>query len=87
MTDTPHKEEWNMQRKFSCKRFAVQAIAGLAATLLLVPALMAAAAQKPAHLTCDSLDHPLGIDSSQPLFSWQLQDADLEHTKALTESR
>ena len=42
--------------------------------LLLAPALMALGAGKPAHLTCDSLDHPLGIDSSQPLLSWQLQD-------------
>ncbi len=33
-----------------------------------------ASAGKPQHLTCDSLDHPLGIDSAQPLFSWQLQD-------------
>ena len=65
-----------MQRKFSFKRSAVPAIARLAATLLLAPALMASAGQKPAHLTCDSLDHPLGIDSSQPLLSWQLQDAE-----------
>ena len=63
-----------MQRKFSFKCFAVPAVAGLAATLLLAPALMASAAGKPTHLTCDSLDQPLGIDSSQPLLSWQLQD-------------
>ena len=63
-----------MQGKFSFKCFAVPAVAGLAATLLLAPALMASDAGKPTHLTCDSLDHPLGIDSSQPLLSWQLQD-------------
>jgi alpha-L-rhamnosidase len=50
-------------------------MAGLAAALFLAPAFAASASGKPAHLTCDSLDHPLGIDSSQPLFSWQLQDA------------
>ena len=32
------------------------------------------ASSKPAHLTCDSLVEPLGIDTEQPLFSWQLQD-------------
>jgi alpha-L-rhamnosidase len=32
-------------------------------------------AAKPAHLTTDSLVQPLGIDTEQPLFSWQLQDA------------
>ena len=47
----------------------------LAATFFLVPAFAASPLLKPAHLTCDSLDHPLGIDSSQPLLSWQLQDA------------
>ncbi len=41
-----------------------------------VPIVLAAtAAGKPMHLKCDSLVEPLGIDSKQPLFSWQLQDA------------
>ena len=31
-------------------------------------------AAKPSHLTCDSLAQPLGIDTDQPQFSWQLQD-------------
>jgi alpha-L-rhamnosidase len=45
-------------------------VAGLA-----LSACMASASPgKPSHLTCDSLDHPLGIDSAQPLLSWQLQD-------------
>src|SRR6202161_4125938 len=44
------KEEWYMQRKFSVKCFALPAVAGLAASLLLVPALMAATAGKPTHL-------------------------------------
>ena len=51
------------------------AATALAATLFAAPGLAAASALKPAHLTCDSLEHPLGIDSSQPLFSWQLEDA------------
>jgi alpha-L-rhamnosidase len=50
-------------------------LAGLAAIVLLAPAFAATAAGKPAHLTCDSLEHPVGIDSSQPAFSWKLQDA------------
>jgi alpha-L-rhamnosidase len=49
--------------------------AALAAALLLSPALAASPALKPVHLTCDSLERPLGIDSSQPLFAWQLQDS------------
>ncbi len=32
------------------------------------------ASAKPDHLTCDSLVQPLGIDTDQPQFSWQLQD-------------
>jgi hypothetical protein len=50
-------------------------LASLAAAVLLAPAFAASASGKPAHLACDSLEHPLGIDSSQPMFSWQLQDA------------
>src|ERR1700749_4814134 len=47
-----------------------------AATLPNNPAWAAAAPLlKPAHLTCDSLTEPLGIDTEQPSFSWQLQDA------------
>ncbi len=57
------------------RRAAILAIAGLAATVFLAPVFAAPASGKPAHLTCDSLDHPLGIDSAQPLLSWQLQDA------------
>ncbi len=48
--------------------------ATLLAIFCLAPAFAASLAGKPAHLTCDSLTQPLGIDSSQPLFSWQLQD-------------
>ncbi len=38
-------------------------------------AVAAEAARKPAHLTCDSMVEPLGIDSEKPQFSWQLQDS------------
>ena len=53
------------------RRFALGVACALAVTLChaSVPA------GKPNHLRCDSLDHPLGIDSVQPLLSWQLQDA------------
>jgi len=51
------------------------AAAALAATFFVAPVFAAAPLLKPAHLTCDSLDRPLGIDSSQPLLSWQLRDA------------
>ncbi len=50
------------------------AAAALAATLFIAPVFAAAPPLKPAHLLCDSLDRPLGIDSPQPLLSWQLQD-------------
>jgi alpha-L-rhamnosidase len=46
----------------------------IAATFLLPPMFAAPPSLKPAHLTCDSLDQPLGIDTAQPLFAWQLQD-------------
>ena len=48
----------------------VLVIAGLSPTTCIA----SASAGKPQHLTCDSLEHPLGIDSLQPTFSWQLQD-------------
>src|SRR5580658_6755074 len=51
------------------------AAATLAATLFIAPVFAAAPPLKPLHLLCDSLDRPLGIDSPQPLLSWQLQDA------------
>lgn len=35
----------------------------------------ASSSSGPAHLRCDGLDRPLGIDSSAPSFSWQLHDA------------
>ena len=44
------------------------------AGLTLTTCIAFASAGKPQHLTCDSLEHPLGIDSLQPMFSWQLQD-------------
>jgi alpha-L-rhamnosidase len=47
----------------------------IAAIFLLPPVFAASASLKPAHLTCDSLDQPLGIDSIQPQFAWKLQDA------------
>jgi alpha-L-rhamnosidase len=56
-------------------RRGVLAVAGLATIFCLTRAFAASPAGKPGRLTCDSLNQPLGIDSSQPLFSWQLQDA------------
>ncbi len=53
-----------------CRAFVV-VFAGLAVT----SCLASASVGKPTHLACDSLDQPLGIDSAQPLLSWQLQDA------------
>ena len=37
-------------------------------------AFAASPAHRPVHLTADALEQPLGIDSPQPLLSWQLQD-------------
>ena len=56
-------------------RALVMVIAGLAVTDCIPCAFAASSAGKPDHLACDSLDHPLGIDSPQPMLSWQLQDA------------
>jgi alpha-L-rhamnosidase len=47
----------------------------LASGLLSSAHALLAASSKPVHLECDSLVEPLGLDTKQPLFSWQLQDA------------
>ncbi len=51
----------------------------LAAVLLVLPmtasAADTAALHAPIHLRCESLETPLGIDTPQPRFSWQLRDA------------
>ena len=50
----------------------------IAACFASVPIVLAApAAGKPLHLKCDAMVEPLGIDSKEPLFSWQLQDANI----------
>ena len=56
-------------------RRAGLALTGLATTLCLASAFAASSAGKPTHLTCDSMVDPLGIDSAQPLFAWQLADS------------
>src|ERR1700761_9466090 len=48
-------------------------VAAIPASTLLAAAPLPSA--KPMHLTVDSFDHPLGIDSTQPQCSWQLQDS------------
>ena len=48
---------------------------GLLALICLPAAHAAPPTGKPVNLTCDSLDNPLGIDDTSPLFSWQLQDS------------
>jgi alpha-L-rhamnosidase len=57
------------------RRAFVVVMGALAITTCIPFALAASSGGKPDHLTCDSLDYPLGIDSAQPLLSWQLQDA------------
>ena len=44
------------------------------AALALCLPVSSAFAAKPAHLACDALEHPMGVDSGQPLLSWKLQD-------------
>ncbi len=51
-----------------------RAFAILMAGLAVTTAIASASAGKPRHLTCDAMDHPMGIDSAQPVFSWQLED-------------
>ena len=41
---------------------------------LLTPLARAYVLQKPAHLRCDDLTTPIGLDTAQPQLSWQLQD-------------
>ena len=55
------------------RRGARRALVSIIAVLTLT-CIASASAGKPQHLSCDSLEHPLGIDSLQPMFSWQLQD-------------
>src|ERR1700678_2300783 len=55
-------------------RGARRALVTIIAGLTLTSCIASASAGRPQHLTCDSLEHPLGIDSLQPMFSWQLQD-------------
>ena len=55
-------------------RGARRSLVIIIAGLTLTTCIASASAGKPQHLTCDSLEHPLGIDSLQPMFSWQLQD-------------
>ncbi len=62
-----------MEKLVSIRSRNKRAIQGLIAALLWAP-LAAVASGKPAHLTCDALVNPLGIDSSEPALSWQLQD-------------
>ncbi len=51
--------------------------ASYAVLALCMPASLAAASpmtRQPAHLACDAVVQPMGVDSAQPLLSWQLQD-------------
>ena len=43
-------------------------------TVSLQSGLAQAPSAKPAHLKCDSLVNPLGIDSKEPMLSWELRD-------------
>ena len=63
-----------MEKPVSIRSRNRRAIQRLIAALLWAP-LAAVASGKPAHLTCDALVNPLGIDSSEPALSWQLQDS------------
>jgi alpha-L-rhamnosidase len=54
-----------------CRVLAVTAVSAAC----LAPAAVQQAPGRPLRLKCDSLVNPLGIDSSAPEFSWQLQDA------------
>ena len=55
-------------------RGANRSLVVVIAALTLSAGIASASAGKPQHLTFDSLEHPPGIDSAQPLFSWQLKD-------------
>ena len=57
---------------YSARKIALLAFlfTGSTINIFAAPALA-----KPAHLTCDSLVQPLGIDAERPRLSWQLQDS------------
>jgi alpha-L-rhamnosidase len=70
------KYGWNPSRKHAA--FPILPI--FAAFLFLAPALAgatASAVHPPGHLRCEELETPLGIDTPQPRFSWQLDDSRL----------
>ena len=54
--------------------FLLRAALSLSGLAIGVSFAFAASPGRPAHLTSDAMVQPLGIDSAQPLLSWQLQD-------------
>jgi alpha-L-rhamnosidase len=53
---------------------AAASLLAAAISLALTPQVWAQSA-KPVRLQCESLSTPLGVDASQPLLSWQMQDS------------
>ena len=70
-----HPANAGTRHRHGLRRALVIFVAGLTVAACSPRCSAASSVGKPNHLTCDSLEHPLGIDSAQPLLSWQLQDA------------
>src|ERR1700735_5915844 len=69
-----------MKNISECCRLNTAILIGAASALLafgagLMPASAAAQLHAPGHLLCEELETPLGIDTPQPRFSWQLVDS------------
>jgi alpha-L-rhamnosidase len=77
MLRTPREQQFHSARAGYV--FRKRPCRWLIAICLLLPLQAVCAAvtlpHAPAHLQCESLDTPLGIDAPQPRFSWQLDDA------------
>jgi alpha-L-rhamnosidase len=78
MFRTQYAQRFVPQRKVTFA-FNIHLPAWLVAVFLVLPmtafALEDATPHAPTHLRCESLETPLGIDTPQPRFSWQLEDA------------
>src|ERR1700733_933412 len=69
-----------MKNITECCRLNTAILIGAASALLafgagLMPASAAPQLHAPGHLRCEELETPLGIDTPQPRFSWQLVDS------------
>jgi alpha-L-rhamnosidase len=77
MFRTLHAQRFLPQRRATFA-FEIRLYSLFAAVFLVLPmtawAIQPSGVEAPNHLRCESLETPLGIDTPQPRFSWQLED-------------